>query len=177
MELLLISGAAATGKTSLGRKLAQELGREFCSKDEIKEKLFDQADSHIGNYERDAKDQMYETIARAIGSGTSLVVEADFVRQDRRRMRTILVESEVQPKEIHCVCAPDVMYRRFVERNQIDRHPGHHDRFLYPSMWLIAHLRPLGFEWNPALELGECRTVETAEPETIDYKSLVDWAK
>jgi predicted kinase len=39
--LIVITGLPGTGKTTLGRKLAEELALPFISKDDIKELLFD----------------------------------------------------------------------------------------------------------------------------------------
>lgn len=41
ISLIIITGLPGTGKTTLGRKLAEEFRLPFISKDDIKEFLFD----------------------------------------------------------------------------------------------------------------------------------------
>jgi len=120
--LVVVSGLAASGKTTGGRLLSERLSMPLLDKDEILEALFDS----LGCDDRDqryrlsrASDEVLYTLAGA--SETAILVnwwDHDTAPARLRALAPSLVE-------VFCDCPVDVAAARFAAR---ERHPGHLDR-------------------------------------------------
>jgi predicted kinase len=84
-RLVIVSGASASGKSSIARDLAAELKLALLAKDDLKEGLFDS----LGNPRDEAESQRLGTASyllierigtRILESGVGLVVEGNFWR-------------------------------------------------------------------------------------------------
>src|SRR4030088_1167177 len=96
MKLVVISGSAAAGRTAVGKKVAHLLGYDFISKDALKEKLFDSETRSTHDYlwyEAKAKDKFFAIIVQNISDGKSIVIENDFIKKDKKRLKTCLNEN------------------------------------------------------------------------------------
>jgi len=147
---LIVTGIPASGKSTLGRALSDELGLEMWDKDEILEELFNNKGVGDANWR------------------TLLSRTADEVLQDRARQceSSIIVSwwrhpastvvsgtpiewlSQLQGKliEVNCICDPAIAVARFKSRT---RHSGHLDQLkadadLLPAFQQQAALGPLG---------------------------------
>ena len=125
MTLVVVTGPPASGKTTLARVIARELGWPLLAKDDITETLFDA----LGTGDREWSMRLGEATMRLLAqlireqlaSGRSIVAEANF-----RRL------SDLPPcRVVQVVCEgdPDELLERYRERaDHPDRHPGHIDR-------------------------------------------------
>ncbi len=137
MELVILAGMPASGKTTFSKKLSHVLGFPVLEKDAIKEELFD-----VIGFENYTQKRLMDTAATAVllrcadallESGQSLIMVNNF-RKD--------AEPEVEKliKKHCCQCAfiffggnGDVFYKRYVERDQLHlRHLGHVLQEHYP---------------------------------------------
>lgn len=137
MELVIIAGMPASGKTTFSRKLSAALGYPVLEKDEIKEELFD-----VIGFENYAQKRLMDTAATAVllrcadsllAGGQSLIMVNNF-RKDAEEAVERLLEKH------NCSCVfvffggdGDVFYQRYVERDNLHlRHLGHVLQEHYP---------------------------------------------
>lgn len=142
MKLIIISGAEATGKSAIGKYIADKLRYAYHAKDIIKERMFDTENVstwRYGWYEKRAKDAFFDEIKIYVDKGESLVLESNFIGEDKKRLLEILSSKAIDISEIHCYTKGIVSFRRFVRRNETKaRHPGHHDRRWYIPVLINA---------------------------------------
>jgi predicted kinase len=129
--LVLISGPPGAGKTTLGAKIAQDLGLPFINKDGIKELLFDT----LGWQDREWSRQLglasvrllFHVIERQLAAGQSLVAESAFhATFDAPRLKGLQERYRFQTLEVYCTAKTDVLLARVAGRAQsAERHPGH----------------------------------------------------
>ncbi len=162
-RFVVVSGLAASGKTSLAEPLAQALGVPLISKDAIKEALFE-AVGYGGS-------AWSKTLSRA--------ADAAMVRIARDLDGAVLdnfwyvetVDELLAPLprpiiEVFCRCEPDVAYERF--RGRV-RHPGHADQERDPDSVrapFFTRAKKL-----PLRTLGPVVEVNTERP--VDVRSVV----
>ena len=137
MELVILAGMPASGKTTFSLKLSAVLGYPVLEKDAIKEELFDV----IGFENYDEKRRM-DTAATAVllrsadallESGQSLILVNNFRKDAEQEVEKLL-------EKHHCRCVfvffggdGDVFYKRYVERDNLHlRHLGHVLQEHYP---------------------------------------------
>lgn len=130
--LVIVSGAPASGKTTLARRLAADLGLPLLARDDLKEILYDTLGAADRAASRRIGGAAYALLCRLadqfLSAGVSLIIESNFghgIAEDElspltERTRAIL---------IHCQAADEMILARYRARaTAVDRHPGHHDR-------------------------------------------------
>jgi hypothetical protein len=163
--IIVMSGLPASGKTTLGRQLAAELGLPFIDKDDILVGLFD-AHGVNGPDERSRLSRLSdETLEQLVRSVDGAVV-ATFWRSDGFPASSGTPTDWLTDLpgrlvvEVLCDCRPQVAADRF-ERRQ--RHPGHFDRRVDPQTRLA------GFE-----QLASAGPVTSGPIVRVDTESPVD---
>lgn len=172
--VLIVSGAPATGKTTLGKRIASEFALPFLSRDDIKESLYDT----IGAGDRDRSRQLgiasiqllFYVVERLLEVGQGLVVESNFYdRYDTPRFKAVLARYPARVVQIHCTAAAPVVIARYRERaDTSERHPGHLGAAVLPE--LRAGLRDA--TWGPLRLAAPCITVNTTDFATLDHAGL-----
>ena len=172
--VLIVSGAPATGKTTLGRRIASDFALPFLSRDGIKESLYDT----IGASDRDWSRQLgmasiqllFHFVERLLEVGQGLVVESNFYdRYDTPRFEVVLARYAARPVQIHCAAAAPVIIARYrVRASTSERHPGHLGAAVLPE--LRSGLREA--TWGPLRLAVPCVTVNTTDFATLDYAGL-----
>lgn len=79
MQLVIISGAEATCKSTIGKHVAQETGFKYLSKDVIKEALFDSVQHTTWDYrwyESRAKAAFFKELQALVANRTSYAQSA-----------------------------------------------------------------------------------------------------
>jgi predicted kinase len=170
--LVIIGGAAASGKTTLGRWLASEFRLPYIGKDDIKESLYDTLGTgdlvwsrRLG---RATVSLLYLFIENELRAGRSLIAESNFdTRYAIPELRTLIDRYNALPFQILCRADPDVLHARYQRRATTgERHPGHLDHLLGPELAIRIDqyaLMPIG---------GESLILDTTDPATIDYQSV-----
>jgi predicted kinase len=129
--LIIITGPPASGKTTLGKMLARELGLPFFSKDGIKEALFESLGWSDREWSRRlglaSIDLLYEITACQLAAGKPCVIECNFrPEHDDDRFRVLRSRFAFWPIQVRCNASNDVLMRRYRDREMAGRrHPGH----------------------------------------------------
>lgn len=156
-KLIIIQGAPASGKTTISRRLAQQLDDVLLvSKDSIKEFLFDTQPSGDRDWSRllgkASIAAMYEIAKVFLTHGRHVMLESAFhtayAQEDIRKL-------DVDVFEIYCHCDTEKLAERFHARALADRHPGHLDDTVTYSVESIKQFQPLN--------VGTTMVVDTTE--------------
>jgi predicted kinase len=126
--LVVVTGPPASGKSGLARDLASELGIPFLSKDELKERLYEElgsGDPVEDAIERSALAILYSVAASNLKAGISVLLESNFdTDTDTAPLRAL----EGRIVQVHCGGDTDALVQEFAERSASGkRHPGHDD--------------------------------------------------
>lgn len=128
--VVLITGLPGTGKTTVGRRIAEHLDWPFITKDVFKELIFD----GLGWSDKAwslkvsavAHRLMDYVIEQELRAGRSIVVESNFKPElDSARFRDIQSRHGATLVQLLCWARGDVLFERYKRRLQSDRHPGH----------------------------------------------------
>ena len=144
MPLVVVSGIPGSGKSTLGKALAQRLSVPFFDKDDILESLFDNIGTGDAEWRRRLS-RASDDIFRIVVSSQSDCVATSFWRhplsdsiESGTPIDWLLSEFE-DCLEVYCKCDPVLAATRFLERT---RHPGHLDSERYTGIAeLEAYLR------------------------------------
>ncbi len=128
-KLVVVTGPPASGKSSLARAIAHECDIPFLSKDELKERLYEQLGSGPEleeAIEGSALAILFSVARSNIAAGVDVLVESNF---DAETDLTLFDGIGAEIVQIHCDRDTDELVSSFAERAaRGDRHPGHDDR-------------------------------------------------
>jgi len=170
MKLILINGLPATGKTTISKRLGDELDIPVISKDMIKEFLFDvlgiKDREQSKAFGRLANDFLYEICEAYLSKGKSIIIENSFEYEFAKpRIEEIAKKYSPELIEIYCTTAPSTRRKRFKERNESgNRHPGHFDEANY-----MADAEPEPLEKYAPIGIGSVIKIKT---DTTDNEAL-----
>lgn len=129
--MIIITGASATGKTTLSKDLASKLKLPLINKDEIKELLFD----YLGTKDEEwaAKlgmisfELLYKFVEKMCQTEKSFIIEGNFENKHSAKIFTdIKSRYNYKVLQVYCHAEIEVLYERYIVRdNSGDRHPGH----------------------------------------------------
>lgn len=133
--LIILQGKPATGKTIIGKKIAELLNLPFFSRDIYKEKLYDVfGESNEETIKWSKKlgsvsfEILYTTIRQILTSGNSCVVETAWIPSFCETvLKKILKETHSKCIQVYLHCDEDIRTQRFLQRAKTDRHPAHMD--------------------------------------------------
>ena len=137
MDLIIIAGMPATGKSTLAMKVAEAFGYPILEKDEIKEALFDT----VGYRDLPAKRQLdraatavlMQTGETLLKSGCSLIMVNNFESAMRDTVQKMVDRCGCRTVTVFFDGDPEVLYARYVERDaKKSRHLGHTFLDRYP---------------------------------------------
>jgi predicted kinase len=166
-SVLLISGAPASGKSTLGRALAQTFGFALISKDTIKESLFDSLGGQLAA-EIDSPAELSRLLSRAAMEMLwslapccpDVILEANFrPKSEYERGRVSALQG--RKLEVYCHCSPEEAARRFRERATTARdHPAHSMKTISAEL-LEEFDRPFGL--CPVIDVDTEHPVDRAD--------------
>jgi predicted kinase len=146
----MVSGAPASGKSTIARGLAQILGYPLLSKDTIKESLFESLGSHLGS-NAGSEAALSRLLSRAAmdvlwslaPSCPQIVLEANF-RPKSQHEREHFAALAGRKLEVYCHCTLEEAARRFRERATTARHHPAHSMKTISAELLAEFDRPFG---------------------------------
>ncbi len=167
--LIIINGLSATGKTTLAKKIGEELRLPVFHKDDFKEMIADNVeiqdplDSGLGKSSRSI---LFYIAQECLKNNISLVIEGDLVdTKEAKQFISYLQTSKKRVIEVVCVAELSIRLERYKSR---ERHPIH-PRITGPADEEIFKNRKLF-----VLEVGKLLTVDTSNFSEIPYQSIYD---
>lgn len=132
--VILVTGAPASGKTTLSRRLATDLRLPLIARDDFKETLFNtlgwstvEWSQKLGNA---SFELMYLMVEKLLSVGVSHIVDCNFDPEYATdRWLDFSHRYPFEPFQIICRTQDAVLLQRYIARIESgERHPGHIDR-------------------------------------------------
>jgi len=147
MKLIILTGAPASGKSSLAEALGKILNIDVISKDGFKIELFEKYGftSHAEKKKLSIKSEslMYETIKEYISQNKNLIVDNNF--KNFTELRNIM-KDENKNVDIRCICCVadyNILAKRYNERiSCANRHQALYTLNQYPVIDGISKFHP-----------------------------------
>jgi predicted kinase len=189
MNIIIIAGMPASGKTTIANKLGKAFGYPILEKDSIKEELFD-----VIGFDSYAEKRRHDVAATAVllrcseallQGGVSFICVNNFRPESQPRLQSILDSTGCKCVTVFFGGDADVFYRRYVERDDKHlRHLGHILQEHYPpregDSLNYKMTREEFAEKFEKLGMANFRVagprieVDATRPEKIDVEKLVD---
>lgn len=164
---MLVTGPPGSGKTSLARQLAPQLGVGLLAKDDLKVILYDTLGWGGRKLDRATSEAAYELMFHMaelqLRAGGSLMLEANFRVAAADRLRPVVEAQRAAVVQVRCTAPRDTLVERLKDRTERRlRHPGHAD---HETIGDLEHLLSTGV----VLDLpGPVCTVDTSrEAESV----------
>ena len=172
--LLVVSGKPATGKTTLARRLAADLGLPLIAKDGVKETLFDSLGVGDRSWSRRLGAASMALLAHVtemlLCAGQSLVIEANFVPEAAQVYQALATRYGARVAQVWLSAEPDIIAARFEQRAaSVERHRGH------VELANMDELRTalLTNEDAPLALDGALYSLDTTDFAAVDYDALL----
>jgi len=179
MRLIIIHGATSTGKTTLAKKLAADIGVTPVLKDAYKERIFDTLKKppnlvlwkHI---ELASWRHIYEQVRRAQANDEPIIIEGNFMGPQRRTISKLIDPKDVI-KEIYCYADQGVIQQRYAHRYRSGaRHKGHRDHLWYGKLVLDGLMSKIGLGNTRPLKLShQVLKINTTDFAKVDYDKIL----
>jgi len=123
VTLIVVSGAPATGKSTIAAAMAAELRWPLLSLDPVKETLADV----LGPGDEHWSDRLGDAAAEIIFRLTAQFPDAVAEGWWRGARRELALAAFAGAVEVFCRCPPELAARRMRDRHGVSRHPIHRD--------------------------------------------------
>ena len=124
MKLIILTGAPASGKSSIAEAVGRKLGIDIISKDKFKIELFEKYGftSHAEKKKLSIRGEeiMYKTIEKYITQSLDLIVDNNFKHFNAIRDILERTSTNVDIKCIYCVADYELLARRYNERYVVE---------------------------------------------------------
>lgn len=137
MELIILAGMPATGKSTISAAFSKAFGYPVLEKDEIKERLFDTLG--FENYPQKRKLDIascavqLQVLEAMLKAGTSVIVVNNFDQRETQQVCSLIDRYQPNCVTVFLNGQPQVLYERYVKRDNLhQRHLGHVLQERYP---------------------------------------------
>jgi len=174
--LVIVSGPPASGKTTIGERLAGALDLPLLTKDDIKELLADSLE--VEGIEWSKKlgaasfELLFDLARRLLTAGTSIILEGNFdPNQSTDRFASIVRDSGAAVVQVICRADADELVERYKQRDASGkRHAIHVDGDRVSDESFAAQLRR---DSLPPLKVeGHVIEIDTTGGETVDVTDI-----
>ena len=174
--ILFITGLPCTGKTFIGRQIAEFFSLPYLYKDGIKEKLFDSLGWSDRSWSKKmgavAYNLLFYLTETLLDANKSFILESNFsAERDRPRLQDLQKKYDFKAIEIQCVADGKIIVERYRKRWEAGiRHPGHVDQETYVELHqtlLRGSLPPLGLN-------GDYIEIDTSDFKKVNVKCLIN---
>lgn len=147
MKLIILTGAPASGKSSLSKALSERTSIEFVSKDDLKIGLFEQygftSHDQKKSLSKLSEKMLYERIKDSILKQRDIIVDNNFKNYDI--IRSYLHDyCNVTVYCIYCVASSDILAKRYNERiTSGNRHEALYTLNQYPVIDGVSKFHPI----------------------------------
>ena len=194
-NIIILQGGPATGKTTLGKKVAKEFQFPYFSKDNIKELILDYIglpttpalfsdntsqntsdDENEGKLSGMKMDEasvaiLFQLIEAHIQVQKSCIIDGTFDEFHSSTFKKLKSKYFFFPIQIYCYADLDVLSQRYKERAETrERHPGHFDNLLLQSFLED----PSRYDLGPIDIEGAMFSINTTNFTSKDYDELID---
>ena len=175
-------GGPATGKTTIGRRLANYYKLTYISKDGVKEPIFDHVgcptsienDTPLSGIKMDAAAQaiLLYIIESHVEAETGCLIDSTFGESHVPHLKKIINRYNYKPIQVVCCAEKTILKERYHNRaNKNLRHPGHLDHILADSFEEINKM----FNINNPLSLDSHNfVIDTSNFKEEDFNGLIE---
>jgi predicted kinase len=172
--VIIVNGLPGTGKTTLAKRLEQDLRLPLFSRDGIYETLYDALDCESHGcpplMAPAAFTMLYSVASTLLAAGQSMIIEGFFGRPELRSAEFLKLQDAYgfEPFQILCKADGEVLLERFLTRmGAKERHAAHSDLAWIEQeenkqRILHGHLTPLTLG-------GTIVEIDTTTPDSFDY--------
>jgi len=126
--LVALAGLPGTGKSTLARLLAKELGALLLDKDEVRSALFDCHVAYTADQDDFVMDLLYRTAEHAARTGLVPCAVMDGRTYSRRKQVEVLIAFSERAgwdlRLIECICTPATARERLRQAREQGHHPA-----------------------------------------------------
>ena len=191
MYCILVTGIPASGKSTIARYLAENLQIPMISKDDIKEKLFDE----VGFRSRAEKNKlgsasmeiMYYVAEQLMQVRGAFILENNFEHASKEGLLQLLDKYEYTAVTVRLTGDYRKIYERFVERDRSpERHRGHVVNDCYPEIEGVKKDNPTMLKYEGFLygiehrgfdsfvANGPCIVIDTTEFSKVNMEEILE---
>lgn len=173
--IILVSGPPASGKSSLAKRLAADLGLPLLSRDTFKEHLFDTLGTGDRSWSKRLGAASYAILWTALASNLAAaiptIVESTLRGEfPTQRINDLAQQYPLITHQLNCIADGPTLLRRHQERNRsLERHPGH----IVDQDDDEIHAELLRGRTDPLPLAGAVIEVDTTDFATLDYDGLL----
>lgn len=180
--IIIFTGLAATGKTTLSRQVAEALRIPLVAKDDIKEIMYDEIGwsdkAFSAKLARATFRIMDHVTEQHLKTGGSLILEANYSpKLENKKFQAWQEEYDCKIIQVVCRAEPHILARRYFERQHTNRHPGHNDTGTAEEYEIDFHQRIKNSEDQPFSVKGPVLIVDTADVDTVNKEEIIKWVK
>ena len=148
MKLVILTGAPASGKSSIAEAVGAKLGIDVISKDGFKIELFEKYGftNHAEKKKLSIEGEkiMNETIKNYVNHNVDLIVDNNFKNFNDIREILNQADIDVEIKCVYCIADYDVLAKRYNERiSSGNRHLALYTLNQYPVIEEVSEFHPL----------------------------------
>lgn len=129
--LIVIAGMPATGKTTYGNQISEELGIPIFSKDKLKAVIYDSINQDKLKYEQKRKigvtsySVLYAVCEEMMKIGMAFIIESNFTSSSSVQIHELMEKYQYKCIVVKFDADMKILHERFLKREKmIERHPG-----------------------------------------------------